>query len=170
LLNLGDANARMSHDADRGEWYQEVWDRVRSSPSNLAVGEGFGQALIRFENMEGIPVRQPHNSSLTVLARLGFVGLSFWLLFIFLIIARYLEFLRMPGTSAEVSSLVVWLLCTFILSLLQASVQPSLEFSHGAAPFYFLSGFGLGVIRCQKREPLTVSLAKRPRKASLTAY
>jgi O-antigen ligase len=169
LLDLGNANARMSHDTDRGDWYQEVWDRVRSSPSNLIVGEGFGQALIRFETEEGIPVRQPHNSSLTVLARLGFVGLSIWLLFIVLVFARYVGFLRMPDTSAEFSSLVVWLLCTLVLSLLLASVQPSLEFSHGASPFYFLSGFGLGIIRCQKREPLAVSLAVSSKKASITS-
>jgi O-antigen ligase len=168
VLDLGDANTRMSHDADRGEWYQEVWERIRSSPSNLIVGEGFGQALIRFENDEGIPVRQPHNSSLTVLARLGFVGLSLWLSFIVLVFARYVGFLRMPYTSAGDSSLVVWLLCAFVLFLLQASVQPSLEFSSGASPFYFLSGFGLGIIRCPKQEPLAVSLAASSKRALIT--
>ncbi len=169
LLDLGDTNARMSHDADRGKWYQEVWDRIRSSPSHLVVGEGFGQTLISSENDEGIPVRQPHNSSLSVLARLGFVGLSLWLMFIVLVFARYVGFLRMPYTSARVSSLVVWLLCTFVLSLLEASVQPSFEFSSGASPFYFLSGFGLGIIRCQQREPLTASLAASSKKASITS-
>jgi O-antigen ligase len=167
LLDLGNANARMSHDVDRGEWYEEVWDRVRSNPSNLIVGEGFGQALIRFENLEGIPVRQPHNSSLTVLARLGFVGLSIWLLFIVLVFVRYVRFLRMPEISAGTSSLVVWLLCTLVLSLLYASVQPSLEFSHGASPFFFLSGFGLGIIRWQKREALGLSFAASSKKPSI---
>jgi O-antigen ligase len=169
VLDLGDSHARMSHDADRGDWYQEVWDRVRSSPSNLVVGEGFGQALINFETEEGIPVRQPHNSSLTVLARLGFVGLSLWLAFIVLVFARYVGFLRMPDRSAGDSTLVVWLLCFFVLSLLQASVQPSLEFSSGASPFYFFAGFGLGIIRCQKREPFAVALAASSKKASITS-
>ena len=165
LLDLGNTNARMSHDTDRGEWYQEVWERVHSSPSNLIVGEGFGQALIKFENDAGIAVRQPHNSSLTVLARLGFVGLSIWLLFIALVLVRYVRFLRMPHLSAEVSSLVVWLLCSLVLALLQASVQPSLEFSHGAAPFYFLSGFGLGIIRYHKSGSLAASLVASSRTA-----
>jgi hypothetical protein len=147
VLALGDPNARMSHDVDRGDWYQEVWDRVRSNPSNLAVGVGFGQVLIDFENEQGIPVRQPHNSSLTVLARLGFVGLSIWLLFIGLVIVRYVRFLRTPYITAGVSTLVLWLFVQFILTLLDASVQPALEFSHGAIPFYFLLGLGFATMR-----------------------
>jgi hypothetical protein len=147
VLALGDSNARMSHDVDRGDWYQEVWDRVRSSPSSLAVGVGFGQVLIDFENEQGIAVRQPHNSSLTVLARLGFVGLSIWLLFIGLVIVRYVRFLRTPSIPAGVSTFVLWLFLQFILTLLDASVQPSLEFSHGAIPFYFLLGLGFATMR-----------------------
>jgi len=147
VLALGDANARMSHDVDRGDWYQEVWDRVHSSPSNLAVGVGFGQVLIDFENEQGVPVRQPHNSSLTVLARLGFVGLSIWLLFIGMVIVRYVRFLRTPYITAGVSTLVLWLFLQFILTLLDASVQPSLEFSDGAIPFYFLLGLGFATMR-----------------------
>jgi O-antigen ligase len=169
LFDLGDANARMSHDVDRSGWYQEVWNRIQSSPSNLIVGEGFGQALISFENEDGVPVRQPHNSSLTVLARLGFVGLSIWLLFIVLVFARYLRFLWFSTKSSEVSSLVVWLLCTFVLSLLQASVQPSLEFSSGACPFYFLAGIGLGIVRGHKREQVPVTLTISSKKVAIPA-
>jgi O-antigen ligase len=143
----------MSHDVDRGDWYQEVWDQVRSSPSNLAVGVGFGQVLINFENEQGIPVRQPHNSSLTVLARVGFVGLSIWLLFIGLVIVRYVRFLRTPYITAGVSTLVLWLFLQFILTLLDASVQPSLEFSHGAIPFYFLLGLGFATMRSSYDNP-----------------
>jgi O-antigen ligase len=158
LFDLVDPNARMSHDVDRSGWYQEVWGRIQSSASNTIIGEGFGQALITFETEEGIPVRQPHNSSLTVLARLGFVGLAAWLLFILLVCTRYVRYIRNANASAQISSLMVWLLCAFVVALLQASVQPSLEFSSGACPFYFLAGIGLGIIRWRKREPSAVSL------------
>jgi O-antigen ligase len=158
LVDLVDPNTRMSHDVDRSGWYQEVWGRIQSSASNTIIGEGFGQALINFETEEGIPVRQPHNSSLTVLARLGFVGLAAWLLFILLVCTRYVRYIRNANASAQTSSLMVWLLCAFVVALLQASVQPSLEFSSGACPFYFLAGIGLGIIRWRKREPYAVSL------------
>jgi len=158
LFDLVDPNARTSHDVDRSGWYQEVWGRIRSSASNTIIGEGFGQALITFENEEGIPVRQPHNSSLTVLARLGFVGLAAWLLFILHVCTRYVRYIRNANASAQISSLMVWLLCAFVVALLQSNVQPSLEFSSGACPFYFLAGIGLGIIRWRKREPFAVSL------------
>ena len=114
---------------------------------NLVVGEGFGQALIHFENEQGIPVRQPHNSSLTVLARLGFVGLTFWLLFIGMVLVRCVRFLRTPYRSAAVFGLVLWLFLSIIVALLEASVQPAFEFSHGAIPFYFLVGLAIGLMR-----------------------
>jgi hypothetical protein len=147
VLALGDASARMSHDVDRGGWYGEVWDRIRSSPSNLIVGEGFGQALINFENERGIPVRQPHNTSLTVLARLGFLGLTIWLLFIVLMTVRYVRYLRTRSASAGASTLVLWLFMYSILAFLFTSVQPEFEFSHGAIPFFFLQGLAIGIMR-----------------------
>lgn len=152
VLAVGDANARMSHDVDRSEWYGQVWDRVRSSPSNLMVGEGFGQALINFENEEGIPVRQPHNASLTVLARLGFLGLSIWVLFIVLVLVRYVRALRLRFTSEGSSTLILWLFFFTLLGLMQASVQPSFEFSHGAIPFYFLLGLAFGIMRMEREK------------------
>lgn len=153
VLNVGDANARMSHEVDRSNWYGEVWDRVRSSPMNLIVGEGFGQALINFENEEGIPVRQPHNSSLTVLGRLGFLGLSIWMLFIIFMAVRYVRALRTSHALDGWSSLILWLFLYFLLALLLASVQPGFEFSHGAIPFYFLQGLALGIFRNLDNHP-----------------
>ena len=150
VFALGDANTRMSHDVDRADWYGEVWDRVSSSPANIVVGEGFGQALINFVNDDGIPVRQPHNSSLTVLARLGFVGLSIWLLFIGLVLVRYVRFLRMRSESEGAHVTILWLFFCFLLYLLMASVQPTLEFSHGSMPFYFLIGLAIGIMGQKK--------------------
>jgi O-Antigen ligase len=146
VFAIGDANTRMSHEVDRADWYGEVWTRVTSSAANMVVGEGFGQALIDFVNEDGIPVRQPHNSSLTVLARLGFVGLSIWLLFIGLVLIRYVRFLRMRSASEEAHVTILWLFLCFLLYLVTASVQPTLEFSHGSMPFYFLLGLAIGIM------------------------
>jgi hypothetical protein len=150
VLAVGDANARMSHDVDRANWYGQVWDRICSSPTNIMVGEGFGQALINFVNEEGIPVRQPHNSSLTVLARLGFLGLSIWLLFIVLVLVRYVRILRIRSVPEGASATILWLFLCFLLVLIHASVQPSLELSHGSIPFYFLLGLGIGIMEQMK--------------------
>jgi hypothetical protein len=153
VLAMGHANTRNAHEDDRADWYGQVWDRVRSSPTNMVIGEGFGQALINFENEEGIPVRQPHNSSLTVLARLGFVGLSIWILFIGFVLVRFAGFLRMRTASEGVNNSVLWIFLCFVLFLEISSVQPELEFSHGTIPFYFLLGLGLGIMRNMKNSP-----------------
>lgn len=147
VLAIGDSNARMSHDVDRWEWYGVVWDRMRSSPSNMIVGEGFGQALIDFENEEGIPVRQPHNTSLTVVARLGFLGLLIWLVFLVFLGTRYVRFLRSEVAPPETSTLVLWLLMYSLLAFLFTSVQPEFEFSHGAIPFFFMQGLAIGIMK-----------------------
>jgi len=146
VLNIGNATTRMSHEEDRADWYGQVWQRITSSPVNLAVGEGFGQALINFVNEEGIPVREPHNSSLTVLARLGFVGLSLWVLFLGMVVMRYIRFLRKRSAPDETRATVLWLFLCFVLYLMTFSVQPTLEFSHGSMPFYFLIGLGFGIM------------------------
>jgi O-antigen ligase len=127
----------------------------------MVIGEGFGQALINFENEEGIPVRQPHNSSLTVLARLGFVGLSIWLLFIGFVLVRFARFLRMRTAPEGVNNAILWLFLCFVLFLEISSVQPELEFSHGTIPFYFLLGLGLGIMRNMKNNPNAGSVGAR---------
>jgi hypothetical protein len=146
VFAMGNANTRMAHEEDRADWYGEVWGRLTSSAANMVVGEGFGQALISFVNDEGIPVREPHNSSLTVLARLGFVGLSIWLMFLGMIVVRYIRFLRMRAASPETHVTILWLFLVLVLYLMMASVQPTLEFSHGSMPFYFLIGLGIGIM------------------------
>lgn len=146
VLNIGNATTRMSHEEDRADWYGQVWQRITSSPVNLVVGEGFGQALINFVNEEGIPVREPHNSSLTVLARLGFVGLSLWVLFLGMVVMRYIRYLRKRSAPDDIRATVLWLFLCFVLYLMTFSVQPTLEFSHGSMPFYFLIGVGFGIM------------------------
>jgi hypothetical protein len=166
VLSLGEERGGLGEDADRQQWYAEVWDRTSSSPVNLMVGEGFGQPLIDFKNEEGIPVRQPHNSSLSVFARLGTLGLLFWLTFLFLVGRRFVQAIRRRFTTDNLTfQLTLLLFLHFLVALIQTSVQPSLEFSHGSFPFYFLSGFGLGIIRWQKREAPAVSLTASPRNA-----
>ena len=139
----------------RLEWYNEVWERARSTTTNLLVGEGFGEPLIDFEIAAGVQVRQPHNTHLSVLARLGLVGLAIWAFFHFLIVRRFVHVLRRRGQlDKKHSDLRLWLFIFYILFMLVTSVQPYLEFSYGAIPFYFLMGFALGIMRWQLAESL----------------
>jgi len=71
-------------------------------------------------------------------------------LFIVLVLVRYVRFLRMRSVSEGTSATVLWLFLCFLLVLLHASVQPTLELSHGSIPFYFLLGLGIGIMEKMK--------------------
>jgi hypothetical protein len=136
----------LGHEADRRAWYGEVWNKLRSSPSHLLLGVGYGQPLIDFMSETGQPIRQPHNSSMNVFGRLGLLGLSIWLLFISGVLKRLWNGVREARKRGAVSCpLRLWLLAFSVLGLLDSMVQPYFEFSHSAVPFYFLVGVALGI-------------------------
>jgi O-antigen ligase len=144
----------------RKDWYAQVFKRIRSSTSNLLVGEGFGQPLIQYRatssmiSKDAADVRQPHNSHLTFLARLGLLGVTVWAILNLYIISRFISVLRRRnGGDRKLHELILWLFFYYIIATIQASVQPGFEFSAGAIPFYFLTGVSLGIIRWQVRSP-----------------
>jgi len=148
----------LGHESDRRAWYGEVWDKLQASPSNLLLGVGYGLPLIDFMSETGQPIRQPHNSSLNVFGRLGLVGLSIWLLFLWIVMKRLWAAVRQPRRTGVVSCpLRLWLLAFSVLGLLDSMVQPYFEFSHSAVPFFFLLGVGLGISQKQAMERSTLA-------------
>jgi hypothetical protein len=152
----------LGHEADRRAWYGEVWNKVRSSPSHLLLGVGYGQPLIDFMSETGQPIRQPHNSSMNVFGRLGLAGLSIWLLFISGVLKRLWNGVREARKRGAVSCpLRLWLLAFSVLGLLDSMVQPYFEFSHSAVPFYFLVGVALGISPKEDTKRATLSSGLR---------
>lgn len=126
----------------------EVLDRWLQTPSTVLVGEGFGQPLISHVGTTGVQTRQPHNTHLTVLARLGIVGLAVWIF----MLARIGCLLVVGSLSARRGapfdrSVRVWLTIFFAIGALLTTVQPWLEFSYGAVPFFTVIGFALGYLQ-----------------------
>jgi 4-amino-4-deoxy-L-arabinose transferase-like glycosyltransferase len=147
LFSLTNQQNRLGQDEDRLDWINQVWTNTTADSHTLLLGQGFGKPLIDFER-DGIPVRQPHNSSLGVFGRLGLFGVSVWLLFHSFVISRFMKFIRRTReVQSETRDFVVWLFAFYALALILSMVQPTLEFSHCAIPFYFLVGIGLGIAR-----------------------
>jgi hypothetical protein len=142
---------------DRRIWYAQVFRRIGSSSSNLLVGEGFGQPLIEHREKnkisnQTVDVRQPHNSHVTILARLGLLGLTVWVALNFYIVARFISVLRCRTYGDQkLHDLILWLFFYYIIFAIEAATQPGFEFSAGAIPFYFLMGVAMGVIGWQVR-------------------
>jgi O-antigen ligase len=134
----------------RLDWYEQAFDHFRSHPM---VGDGFGMVLIDFTNYNrpGLAaVRQPHNSSISVLARLGVVGSVPWVVFHLYVLRRFLyAFRQRRYCDKQLADLLVWLFMVYVIFMIQASVEAGFEFPSGAIPFYFFTGLALGLIRYQ---------------------
>lgn len=114
------------------------------------VGVGFGQPLLTIIDMNnGTVTRMPHNSSLSVLARLGVAGILVWIAFHFCLIRRFIGALRQRKRCADplAAAFIVWAFLFYVLFMIGSFVEASFEFPSGAVPFYFFTGFSLGVLR-----------------------
>lgn len=130
----------------RMEWYDEVFGRIRKNPW---LGEGFGQPLITFENdLTGGVVRQPHNSTVTVLARMGIVGLLPWFALHLYIVSRFVyAFRQRRRLDRRMADFILWLFMLYVVYMISSIVEPAFEFPSAAVPFYFFLGLSLGLIR-----------------------
>jgi hypothetical protein len=159
---------QLGHESDRKSWYGEVWNKLQSSPTHMLFGVGYGLPLIDFMSETGQPIRQPHNSSMSVFGRLGLLGFSIWVLFVAGLLKRLWLGVREAVQRGAVSCpLRLWFLAFAILGLLVSMVQPYFEFSHSAIPFYFLMGVALGINPRETSKRVVVPL--RPLRVSVTA-
>jgi O-antigen ligase len=134
----------------RGDWFEQAFRHFREHP---VVGEGFGMVLIDFtdwDHAENAAVRQPHNSNLSVLARLGTIGFVPWVAFHLYVLRRFLyAFRQRRYCEKRLADLIVWLFMVYVIYMISASVEAQFEFPSGSIPFYFFVGLALGLIRYQ---------------------
>jgi hypothetical protein len=147
LVGSEDLDASRSSTALRLVWARQAIERWRASASTIIIGEGFGRPLTDFVVPGGAVTRQPHNTHLTVLARLGLTGVLLWVFLIgrvgLLLWQAYRR--RASGEDAEGRNLSAWLIVWFGLGLFYTCFQPWLEFSYGGVPFYILTGLAVGL-------------------------
>lgn len=131
---------------DRVDWYDQAVKRFEQNP---VLGEGFGRPLLDVvDEATGAAVRQPHNSTISVIARLGLVGLAVWIAFHLCLLQRfYHAFRQRHYCDKETSDFVLWLFLYYVTFMIVACVEPAFEFPEGAVPFYFFMGVALGTLR-----------------------
>ena len=114
------------------------------------VGVGFGEPLIADIDMtNGQVTRMPHDSSLSVLARMGVIGIAVWIAFHFCLMKTFIAALRQrkQWVDQKAAAFVLWAFLFYVLFMIGSFVEAPFEFPSGAVPFYFFMGFTLGVIR-----------------------
>jgi hypothetical protein len=143
---------------DTVQWRLDLMSQLRErwavDSRVMTVGEGFGQPLIDFENSENVAVRQPHNTHITVLIRLGALGFLVWLLMHWRILTSLFRFLRNSERGTLNRDLALWLFLFYVLGIVFTTFQPWLEFSYGAIPFYFFVGIALAMAHARREDQL----------------
>lgn len=120
------------------------------------TGKGFGVNLADddgFQTTADGSLRAPHNSHLTVLARMGVPGIALWLaiLIAFAIgVVRTTLAYRRAGEVA-LAALGGWILVYWFAMMVNTSFDPYLEGPQGGIWLWALSGFGLAFTRMGSR-------------------
>ncbi|HVM18860.1 MAG TPA: O-antigen ligase family protein [Egibacteraceae bacterium] len=131
-------------------WRQELWTRtatdVLEGPAEF--GFGFGPNLAArygFGIWEGL--RNPHNSHLTVLARMGMLGALLWVLLWSVWYHRLLRMVwrRRYHGPRDLSLLAAWCVIAITGLLINAAFDPSLEGPQAGIWLWTFTGLGLGI-------------------------
>lgn len=112
-------------------WWGEIIDRALDSFGIMFGGQGFGIPLTSGTHLK--PVREPHNSMISIFARGGLVYLILWLIPIGLIFKSIIRHIR----SRLGIALIFGLISTLIMSL----VEPAFELPPVCILFYFFLGY-----------------------------
>jgi hypothetical protein len=132
-------------------WRLQIWTRVLDEVSTDFPLTGFGPGPDLGEHFgisgDGdVPLRNPHNSHVGVLARSGFVGVTLWVVIWLVWAAELLNTRRrlLARWRRREAGVVVWLIVTCVAILTNAIFDPALE---GPQVAWWLWGaLGLGIV------------------------
>lgn len=130
----------------RLNWWNKIIDYTVYGPY-FWMGKGYGINLSEsdgFQVESSLPLRSPHNSHLTFLARSGVPGLCLWVLFQLTwlsVMARCFIRSARLGLS-NWAALFTWTTAYWLAFMINASFDVSLEGPMSAIPFWTIFGFG----------------------------
>jgi O-antigen ligase len=134
----------------RLNWWARIWDYTFDGPY-FWTGKGYGLNLADSDGFQvgtrDEPLRSPHNSHLTLLARSGVPGFFLWvalqLTWAATMIRSYLRARKFP--SSPWSALFAWVLAFWIAFIIEAGFDVSLEGPMAGIPFWTVFGLGWGI-------------------------
>ncbi len=138
------------------QWRLNLWGLVVEDvfiPERVLTGFGFGENVaLRYgvaDTDRSSPLRNPHNSHLSVLARMGLVGIVLW---VAMFTSWYLSLIRARRQFRELgedgrASLAFWLILSMTALLVNAFFDPTMEGPQVGVLVWTLFGAGavLGV-------------------------
>lgn len=126
----------------RLRWWGLIWENTTATISTFLFGLGYGFPLTDFYNAENVIVREPHNSYISMFARLGTVGLLAFILVQLSLIRSWFRVYRECERNGETtwrSNLLI--MGTFFLMVAILSLgEDGFEKPFNALLYYFFWG------------------------------
>jgi O-antigen ligase len=141
-------------------WWRDIYIKMRSSPRRMIFGLGYGIPLTNFQVGNGVIVREPHNSYVSVIARLGVSGMVVWLFMQGFLYHSWWRAYRLCGRMQwiEDRNKLLVLIIFNVLLLITAVGEDGFEKPFYAIPYYLFFGIILRysrILRRAVREPDT---------------
>jgi hypothetical protein len=128
-------------------WWYRLYDRLTADEVTLIIGLGYGIPLTDFRDTLGVVTREPHNSVISVTARLGLIGIVSWIwMQVELFRAGFHAYhdCRRTGRS-EAANFILLCLAFAVLTLASCLGEDTMEKPYNAIPYYALWGFVLRI-------------------------
>lgn len=137
-------------------WWKDIAERLMKDSKTMLFGEGYGLPLIDFLYYGGVTVREPHNSTMSMLGRSGLVGYSLFVFgHILLLRAWFRAFALCRQKNYQVGQeRLILLMVYFILVWVLSLGEDGFERPFLAIPYYFFWGIFLQY-RLQLKQKLT---------------
>lgn len=123
-------------------WWEDIMDRLLENKQNLIFGLGYGFPLIDFSGPVAEVVREPHNSYISIFARLGILGiLLFSSAHIFLLRSWWISFKLCRRMNYRIGQDRLFLLMVyFVLIWTNSFGEDAFEKPFYTIPYYFFWG------------------------------
>jgi O-antigen ligase len=134
-------------------WWRAIYKKMIRSPQKIVFGLGYGIPLTSFHGGGGIILREPHNSYISVIARLGVSGMLIWLLMQGSLYLAWWRVYRLAGRmdwTEDRSNLLVLAIYNVLL-LITAIGEDGFEKPFYAIPYYLFFGVILRYGRILRR-------------------
>ena len=140
----------------RERWWSTIYDYTVKGPY-FWQGKGFGINLADadgFQILDDHSLRAPHNSHLTILARMGVPGLAIWAAFSAAFGIGLLDARRRFNKAGDTTygTLAVWILIYWLASMVNAATQVYLETPNSAIWFWCIVGAGMALMAVAQSE------------------
>ena len=137
-------------------WWKDIVGQVICDPIGSIIGKGFGPSLVMGDySKSGIIERSgeeigglsksPHSIEMTVLARMGILGLLLWVAFnscFYIYMFKGID-IAVQRNSYNMQNILIWIAAFLLAVTVSASFSVLLESPFTAIPYFFFMGLGI---------------------------